>query len=208
MGSDRKRAAPQASPDRRQARADERDRKAHLRALAADDRERKADLRAGAADERDRKADLRADAADERDRKADLRADAADERDRKADLRADAADERDRKADIRALAADERDRKADIRALAADERDRELLSDSATARLQARLETMPVIEQAKGIVMGQEGCGPEEAFDLLRRASQRSNVPIRELAVLIVARSTGNGAGPTAVTIPLTTHDP
>ena len=179
MGSDRKPAAPQASPDRRQARADERDRKAHLRALAADDRERKADLRAGAADERDRKADLRADAADERDRKADLRADAADERDRKADLRA----------------------------LAADERDRELLRDSATARLQARLETMPVIEQAKGIVMGQKGCGPEEAFDLLRRASQQSNVPIRELAVLIVARSTGNGAGPTAVTIPLITHN-
>ena len=118
------------------------------------------------------------------------------------------ADERDRKADLRADAADERDRRADLRALAADERDRELLRDSATARLQARLETMPVIEQAKGILMGQEGCGPEEAFDLLRRASQRSNVPIRELAVLIVARSTGTGAGPTAVTIPLTTHDP
>src|SRR6516225_9552946 len=147
MGSDRKPAAPQASPDRRQARADERDRKADLRALAAD------------------------------------------ERDRKADLRADAADERDRKADLRAEAADERDRRADLRALAADERDRELLRDSATARLQARLETMPVIEQAKGIVMGQEGCGPEEAFDLLRRASQQSNVPIRELAVLIVARA-------------------
>ena len=74
MGSDRKPAAPQASPDRSQARADERDRKAHLRALAADERDRKADLRADAADERDRKADLRADAADERDRKADLRA--------------------------------------------------------------------------------------------------------------------------------------
>jgi ANTAR domain len=124
------------------------------------------------------------------------------------DRRQACADERDREADLRADAADERDREADLRALAADERDRELLRDSATARLQARLETMPVIEQAKGIVMGQEGCGPEEAFDLLRRASQRSNVPIRELAVLIVARSTGTRTGLTAVTIPPTTHDP
>ena len=45
--------------------------------------------------------------------------------------------------------------------------------DSELARLKARLETMPVIEQAKGIVMAREGCGPDEAFDRLRRASQR-----------------------------------
>ena len=43
----------------------------------------------------------------------------------------------------------------------------------------ARLDTMPVIEQAKGILMAQRGCGPEEAFDLLRQASQRFNVPVR-----------------------------
>jgi len=45
---------------------------------------------------------------------------------------------------------------------------------------------MPVIEQAKGIVMAQQGCGPEEAFDLLRRASQRSNVKRHVLAEQIV----------------------
>jgi len=39
-----------------------------------------------------------------------------------------------------------------------------------------------VIEQAKGVLMAQHGCGPEEAFDLLRRASQRFNVPVRVLA--------------------------
>ena len=63
---------------------------------------------------------------------------------------------------------------------------RELLHDSAFARLQARLETMPVIEQAKGIVMARNGCGPEEAFDLLRRASQRANIKVRVLAEQIV----------------------
>jgi AmiR/NasT family two-component response regulator len=55
--------------------------------------------------------------------------------------------------------------------------------------LVARLQTMPVIEQAKGIIMAKSGCGDAEAFDLLRRASQCSNVPVRELAAQLVARS-------------------
>ena len=63
---------------------------------------------------------------------------------------------------------------------------REILHDSAFARLQAQLETMPVIEQAKGILMAQYRCRPEEAFDLLRRASQRGNVKINVLAAQIV----------------------
>lgn len=65
----------------------------------------------------------------------------------------------------------------------------ELLARSEYARLRARMQTMPVIEQAKGILMAQSGCGPEAAFELLRRASQRSNVPVRELAAQIVART-------------------
>ena len=65
----------------------------------------------------------------------------------------------------------------------------EVLRRSGHARLQARLETMPVIEQAKGIIMSQSRCGEQEAFDLLRRASQRTNVPVRELAAKIVANS-------------------
>ena len=64
---------------------------------------------------------------------------------------------------------------------------RDRLQRSEYARLLARLETMPVIEQAKGIIMAQSGCGVAEAFDLLRRASQRSNVPVRDLAAQIVA---------------------
>jgi ANTAR domain len=64
-----------------------------------------------------------------------------------------------------------------------------LIQESAYARLLARLETMPVIEQAKGIIMAQSRCGDAHAFDLLRRASQRSNVPVRELAAQIVAKT-------------------
>jgi hypothetical protein len=63
---------------------------------------------------------------------------------------------------------------------------RQLLHDSTIARLQARLDSLPVIEQAKGILMAQYRCRPEEAFDLLRRASQRANVKVSVLAAQIV----------------------
>ena len=63
---------------------------------------------------------------------------------------------------------------------------REILHDSAFARLQARLDSMPVVEQAKGILMAQHRCGPDEAFDLLRRASQRANIKVSVLAARIV----------------------
>ena len=66
---------------------------------------------------------------------------------------------------------------------------REVLQRSDYLRLLARLETMPVIEQAKGILMARSGCNEDEAFDLLRRASQRSNVPVREIAAQIVANT-------------------
>jgi hypothetical protein len=70
---------------------------------------------------------------------------------------------------------------------------RELLYHSSYARLEARLESMPVIEQAKGILMAQTGCGPGEAFDMLRRASQRSNIKVRDLAEDIVGRAAAAG---------------
>jgi hypothetical protein len=76
---------------------------------------------------------------------------------------------------------------------------REILHASAFARLQARLETMPVIERAKGILMAQQRCGPDEAFDLLRRASQHANIKVSVLAAHIVERvaSPGPGSGVT-----------
>jgi hypothetical protein len=70
---------------------------------------------------------------------------------------------------------------------------RELLRDSAYARLVAEVATRPVIEQAKGIVMAQTGCGDGQAFSILRRASQRTNVPVRDLAAQIVAHAAQRG---------------
>jgi len=73
---------------------------------------------------------------------------------------------------------------------------REALHHSAFARLQARLESMPVIEQAKGILMAQYRCRPDEAFDILRRASQRANVKISVLAAQIVEQIAAPGPWP------------
>jgi hypothetical protein len=60
---------------------------------------------------------------------------------------------------------------------------------SAYARVQAKLATLPVIEQAKGIIMAQCGWSEEQAFDALRRASQRENIKVRDLAARIVAKT-------------------
>jgi hypothetical protein len=60
---------------------------------------------------------------------------------------------------------------------------------SAYARLQARLASMPVIEQAKGIIMAHYGWSDDQAFDALRRVSQRENIKVRDLAATIVARA-------------------
>jgi len=80
---------------------------------------------------------------------------------------------------------------------------REVLHDSAFARLVAKQETMPVIEQAKGVIMAQRGCGPEEAFKLLRQASQRSNIKLHALAKQIVEHvaTSGNGDNVTPLTV-------
>ena len=58
---------------------------------------------------------------------------------------------------------------------------------SAHARLQARVSSLPVIEQAKGIIMAQFGWPEDQAFDALRRTSQRENIKVRDLAAKIVA---------------------
>ena len=67
--------------------------------------------------------------------------------------------------------------------------DPDRLQYSVYARLQARLASMPVIEQAKGIIMAQRGWTEQQAFDALRRASQRENIKVRDLAATIVART-------------------
>jgi hypothetical protein len=49
-------------------------------------------------------------------------------------------------------------------------------------QMDAALQSRDVIGQAKGILMAREGLTADQAFDMLRRASQRLNVKLRELA--------------------------
>jgi GAF domain-containing protein len=54
------------------------------------------------------------------------------------------------------------------------------------------MKSRATIEQAKGILMGVQRCGPDEAFEMLVRASQRENRKLREIAEQIVARTTAD----------------
>lgn len=56
-------------------------------------------------------------------------------------------------------------------------------------QLQHALASRAVIEQAKGILMGVQHCTPDEAFDILRRSSQRENRKLREIAEELVQRT-------------------
>ncbi len=54
--------------------------------------------------------------------------------------------------------------------------------------MERALASRDVIATAKGMLMAQSGLSEEEAFDILRRASQRMNVKLREVARRVVAR--------------------
>lgn len=56
-----------------------------------------------------------------------------------------------------------------------------------TVQLREALETRDLIGQAKGILMERESCTPEAAFDILRRASQRTNRKLRDVALDLVS---------------------
>lgn len=57
------------------------------------------------------------------------------------------------------------------------------------AELEEAMRSRATIEQAKGIVMALSSVGPDEAFDLLVKASQRENRKLRDIAHEIVERS-------------------
>jgi len=56
-------------------------------------------------------------------------------------------------------------------------------------QLRQAMEHRAVIEQAKGIIMSERRCSPEEAFAVLTKASQDSNRKLRDVASALVART-------------------
>jgi GAF domain-containing protein len=55
-----------------------------------------------------------------------------------------------------------------------------------TEHLREALESRDVIGQAKGILMARRNCTADAAFELLRQASQRHNIKLREIAEQVV----------------------
>jgi GAF domain-containing protein len=55
--------------------------------------------------------------------------------------------------------------------------------------MQAAMESRAVIEQAKGIIMGERRCTAAEAFDVLTKVSQNSNRKVRDVAAALVERA-------------------
>ena len=58
-------------------------------------------------------------------------------------------------------------------------------------QLREAIESRDVIGQAKGILMARESCTAEEAFEVLRRASQRENLKLRDIAARLAGHSPG-----------------
>jgi GAF domain-containing protein len=56
------------------------------------------------------------------------------------------------------------------------------------AQMQSAMESRAVIEQAKGIIMGERRCTADEAFAILAKISQDSNRKLRDVAAQIVNR--------------------
>jgi GAF domain-containing protein len=56
-------------------------------------------------------------------------------------------------------------------------------------QLQTAMQSRAVIEQAKGILIGQRRCTPAEAFDILVQLSQDTNRKLRDVAKALVARA-------------------
>lgn len=62
-------------------------------------------------------------------------------------------------------------------------------ADELRQNLEFALETRGVIDQAKGILIAQQGIGADEAFEIIRRASQRENRKVFDIARDIVGRT-------------------
>jgi GAF domain-containing protein len=58
--------------------------------------------------------------------------------------------------------------------------------------MQKAMESRAVIEQAKGIIMGERRCTPDQAFAILTKLSQDSNRKLRDVATALVSKATGS----------------
>ena len=70
---------------------------------------------------------------------------------------------------------------------------REAAAREASASIKASAERWSGIEQAKGVIMVVCGVAEEEAFELMREASNNANIAVRDIATSLVALFSGPG---------------
>lgn len=71
-----------------------------------------------------------------------------------------------------------------------------LASAQREEHLETAIESRDVIGQAKGVLMARQNVSSEEAFEILRRASQRLNVKLRDVAGRVVEGQAPEGSNP------------
>lgn len=81
-------------------------------------------------------------------------------------------------------------------------------NEAAFEDLLAAMQSRGAIEQAKGALMGLTGCDAEQAWSMLRRASQEFNVKLRELAVALLEQISGRPAQQPGVAEPIAPDAP
>nr|WP_090277534.1 ANTAR domain-containing protein [Mycolicibacterium komanii]CRL72122.1 response regulator with putative antiterminator output domain protein [Mycolicibacterium komanii] len=79
-------------------------------------------------------------------------------------------------------------------------------NEAAFEDLLSALQSRGAIEQAKGALMGLVGCDAEQAWSMLRRASQEFNVKLRELAVALLEHISGAPAQQPGIAEPIAPH--
>lgn len=63
-------------------------------------------------------------------------------------------------------------------------------------QLRHAMDSRPVIDQARGILMAAHACTPDQAWEILREASQRSNTKLRHVASAVTASAAPDGPAP------------
>ena len=63
-------------------------------------------------------------------------------------------------------------------------------------QLREAIESRDIIGQAKGILMARESCNADQAFEILRRASQRENLKLRDIATRVASHFGLQGHAP------------
>ncbi|MGW3987395.1 ANTAR domain-containing protein [Streptomyces sp. NPDC004830] len=81
-------------------------------------------------------------------------------------------------------------------AVALERAERLQVLEAEVEQLRHAIASRPVIDQARGVLMATHGCTSDEAWHLLREASQLSNTKLRDVAAAVTASADGDGPPP------------